>query len=359
MNTRSVPNPSRFPVLAGALLLCAAPMALQGQFDCFTNNGAITITGYAGPGGAVTIPAQINGLPVTSIGYVFWGSSIEVFAGSDLTSVTVPDSVTFIDDLAFGFCTNLSAINVSAQNPVYSSLDGVLFDKSQSTLILFPMGLGGSYAVPNSVTNIEDYAFYNCARLTSVAIPDHVALIGEGAFDECSSLSGVAIPNTVTNIGFYTFWGCSNLATVTIGKGVTNIGDYAFTHCEHLTGVYFKGDPPGVGSAVFGYNNVFDPATIYYLPNTSGWSNTFAGRPTVLWLPQAQASGSGFGVRSNQFGFNISWASGQTVVVEACTNLANPTWIPLAANTLTSDTVYFSDPQWTNCPARFYRLRGP
>jgi hypothetical protein len=65
-----------------------------------------------------------------------------------------------------------------------------------------------------------------------------------------------------------------------------------------------------------------------------------------------------FGVRSNQFGFNINWASGMTVVVEACTSLANPTWTPLATNTLTSGTAYFSDPEWSNYPGRYYRLRS-
>jgi len=66
-----------------------------------------------------------------------------------------------------------------------------------------------------------------------------------------------------------------------------------------------------------------------------------------------------FSLRTNQFGFNINWASGMTVVVEASTNLANPTWYPLATNTLTSRSAYFSDPQWANSLARFCRLRSP
>ena len=70
-----------------------------------------------------------------------------------------------------------------------------------------------------------------------------------------------------------------------------------------------------------------------------------------------QTSDASFGVRTNQFGFNITWASDMVVVVEACTNLANPTWFPLATNTLTGGSFYFSDPQWTNYPDRFYRFR--
>jgi hypothetical protein len=77
-----------------------------------------------------------------------------------------------------------------------------------------------------------------------------------------------------------------------------------------------------------------------------------------LWLPQIQTADASFGVKSNVFGFNISWASSETLVVEASTNLKS-LWIPLATNTLTSDSLYFSDPQWTNYPARFYRVRSP
>ena len=72
-----------------------------------------------------------------------------------------------------------------------------------------------------------------------------------------------------------------------------------------------------------------------------------------------QASDARFGGQTNQFSFNINWASGQTVVVEASSNLSNPDWQPVQTNTLTDGTAYFSDPQWTNYPNRFYRLRSP
>jgi len=121
-------------------------------------------------------------------------------------------------------------------------------------------------------------------------------------------------------------------------------------------GVYFLGNAPIGGSAVFsGANN----ATVYYLAWTTGWGSTFGGCPTALWKPLMQTGDVSFGVRTNQFGFNITWASGQVVVVEACMDLANPAWLPLQTNTLTGDSLYFSDPQWTNYPGRFYRLRSP
>jgi hypothetical protein len=79
----------------------------------------------------------------------------------------------------------------------------------------------------------------------------------------------------------------------------------------------------------------------------------------VLWNPQIQTSGATFGVRTNRFGFTITGTSGLVIVVEACTSLTNPIWSPLQTITLTNGSSYFSDPQWTNYPARLYRLRSP
>jgi hypothetical protein len=103
-------------------------------------------------------------------------------------------------------------------------------------------------------------------------------------------------------------------------------------------------------------------ATVFYLPGTTGWGATFGNRPTAPWFlpnPLILNFGSGFGVQSNRFGFIISWATNSSVVVEASTDLGNPVWSPVATNALTFGASYFSDPQWTNYPARFYRLRSP
>ncbi len=174
------------PALLG-FLLAIAPAA-QAQFNFTTNNGAITITGYTGSGGDVTIPDTINGLPVMSIG-------IEAFAGSTLTKATIPESVTNLTPWYYGIgafdgCTNLTAINVVAANQAYSSVNGVLFDKSQTKLMLYPPVLTGRYTIPPGVTSIGNDAFKGCS-LTEVRIPASLSYIGVAAFAYAPNLTKV------------------------------------------------------------------------------------------------------------------------------------------------------------------------
>jgi hypothetical protein len=176
------------------------------------------------------------------------------------------------------------------------------------------------------------------------------------------SAGSVVIPNStngypVTSIGASAFGYRTTLTSVTIPDSVTSIGDEAFYWCSRLTTVYFLGNAPKLGSSPFG--NTLN-AMVYYLPATTGWEAFDANsgaNPAVLWLPRAITVDGDFGVRNNQFGFNLTWASDTVVVVEACTDLANPGWTPVGTNTLTGGSSYFSDPDWTNYPVRFYRLR--
>jgi hypothetical protein len=344
-------------------------------FNYTTSDSAITITGYTGSASEVTFPSNINFLPVTTIGDL----AFAYYAGPGLTNVTIPNSVTSIGygaftfcfslssvtiprsvtnigDQAFSSCSGLKAIMVDAENALYSSLNGVLFDNSQTTLIQYPGGLGGTYTIPASVSTIGNQAFSFCSVLTSVQIPGTVTRIGDDAFIACFGLTSVTIPGSVTNFGDYVFLGCVSLSMVMIADSISDLGEGAFGECDSLAAVFFMGNTPRFDTWVFDYYN---HATIYYLSGTTGWGSTFAGRPTAVWQPEVHTSDASFGVRTNQFGFKINWAGGMVVVVEACTDLASPVWSPLRTNTLSSDSFYFSDPQWTNYPARFYRLRSP
>jgi len=121
-------------------------------------------------------------------------------------------------------------------------------------------------------------------------------------------------------------------------------------------GFYMAGNAPTVGYALFGYGS---EAVIYYLSGTTGWISSFAGRPAVLWNPLIQTGDDSFGVRNSQFGFNVTGTTNIHIVVEACTNLAQPRWLTLQRMALTNGLVHFSDPQWTNYPCRFYGIGFP
>ena len=285
------------------MLLLGLPAATQGQFTFTTNNGTISITRYIGSDSAVIIPPETNGYPVTRIGDSAFlncttvtnvsipGSvtniDVQAFTGCGLTSVTIPDSVLTIgqsaflsclslasltigsnvvsigDDAFYGCssltnvfipnsvtnfngtalseCSSLISITVDGQNPAYSSLDGVLFDKNQTKLVDYPGGLAGSYIIPGSVTSIGDSAFLFCTELIDVAIPDNVTNIGEYAFYGCA-LTNVNLPTNLVSISQYAFSGCVELTSIRIPDAVANIGANAFSGTR-LTRVTI---PPGV-----------------------------------------------------------------------------------------------------------------
>jgi hypothetical protein len=362
-------------LLAGLGLMMAGPATVQAQFTFTTTNGTITITGYTGLGGAVTIPSTTNGLQVTSIGD-------SAFFFDNLTSIVIPKSVVSIGDYAFVGCTSLTCLYFLGDAPslgtdVFDDGSAADFPSPDPAIICYLAGsigwsntMGGLPAQPYSGT-VGDFTFFLSGGVASI-----VRYAGNNqVMDVPSTIDGVP----VTTIGANAFnRSGSGLTSITIPSGVTNIGDQAFSWCPSLSSVYFCGNAPSLGPDVFDRISfglketqaIFDPATAYYLPGTTGWA-AFAtnsslasldgqtGIPTAVWQPQIQTTDSSFGVKTTAFGFNVTWANGMTAVVEASTSLVNPTWSPVTTNALNDGTLYFSDPQWTNYPNRFYRVRSP
>ncbi|MBD5239055.1 MAG: leucine-rich repeat domain-containing protein [Bacteroidales bacterium] len=158
---------------------------------------------------------------------------------SSLTSVTIPNSVTYLSRFAFENCSSLTSITIG--NSV-TAIGSSAFEGCTSLT---------SVTIPNSVTEISYSAFKDCSSLTSVTIPNSVTEIYGFAFLNCSSLTSITIPNSVTEIGQSLFKGCTSLTSITIGNSVTKIDYGAFSDCTSLTSVTIPNSVTEIGYRAF------------------------------------------------------------------------------------------------------------
>ncbi|MDR0497558.1 MAG: leucine-rich repeat domain-containing protein [Treponema sp.] len=179
----------------------------------------------------VTIPLSVTTIKdrtfyccssLTSVTIPLSITAIEDFAFSEcesLTSVIIPSSVTTIGDRAFGSCDSLTDIGTDTENSIYVSVGGVLFDKSEKTLICFPAGKSGVYTIPSSVNTVDHHAFWWCNKLTSVTIPSSVNAIGPYGFWACYNLTSVTFDGTIASSNFSDKNFNGNLRTVYLAGG--------------------------------------------------------------------------------------------------------------------------------------------
>ena len=222
-----------------------------------------TITKYIESDTVVVIPSKINGVTVTTIG-------TDAFLGLNITSVTIPASVTEIGSNAFAGCTNLTSVNyagdwskltIQSGNPaVEDAANAQLFDfaftpDNTAVIVIRYKGTAADVTIPSRykdkpVTMIDHAAFYNSA-VTSVTIPDSVTSIPDSAFGFCSQLTNISIPNSVTYIGFSAFNSCTSLKSITLPSSLSTIQSYAFYNCGNLKTIRIPVSVTSIGNCAF------------------------------------------------------------------------------------------------------------
>ena len=220
---------------------------------------------------------------------------------SKLTSIDIPNKVTKLNDNTFAYCTSLKnvsigsgctsisatafvntssidRITVSEDNKNFTVVDGVLYNKDMTTLVLYPKNCSGEFAVPDTVTTIADYAFDNSPNITKVTIGKNVKTIGfyafsgnkkletveftgnnltsieDEAFSDCIALSELNITGNGLVINSDAFYRNYALKSLTLGTGVKTINSYAFRQCTSLETVNIGNDVETIGYYAF-YNN--------------------------------------------------------------------------------------------------------
>ena len=237
----------------------------------------------------------------------------------NLTDITIPDMVNSILGNPFLRCSKLTKINVSNLNSRYSSIDGVLFDKSELSIVSFPPGKSTTYTIPNIVTDIGAQAFSHCNKLTSISIPQSVTSIDTSAFwyseslkqinvatsnSNYSSVDGVlfnklkteliicppgkigdySIPNGTHTVGRDAFLGCEYITKVSIPKSVTSIEDSAFYQCFRMAQVLIYNYAVSFGNG-YAFGDCYSLKDVYYAGTQEQWKKTSPYTDNDLFLP--------------------------------------------------------------------------
>ena len=237
--------------------------------------------------------------------------------GQSLTTLTIPEDVTVIDDYAFYNCANLTTLYMHSGitevgSSAFSGCSALTYVSTTDLNAWCRIQFKGSYAnplsyaktlrlngqivntvaFPDDITSVSAYAFCSCTSLTSVFIPEGVTSIGTSAFSNCSNLTSVSIPDSVTSIGSNAFNSCTNLSSVSLPNGLTELGTYAFQYCHKLSSVDFPAGLSTIPSYAFknciGLTQLSFPANIktidtYAFDSCSGITDLYFSRyaPTI------------------------------------------------------------------------------
>ena len=194
------------------------------------------------------------------------------FVQSIITDITISEGVESIDEAALSGANYLERIDVVEENNCFSSIDGILFNKDITTILVYPREKKDItvYAVPDTVTEIGGLAFNGCDFLEEISLPDNLKTIGDCAFYWCSKITQIQIPDTVTEIGDRTFDSCLRLTNVEFPDGVQVVGYGMFMHCKSLESVVLPDSVNVIEDSVF--YNCLNLKDVYYYGTQDNWN---------------------------------------------------------------------------------------
>lgn len=357
---------------------------------------AVTIASYTGSGGTGDYNTSYiaNEIPENS----FYIPGEEPGIGySVLTSIKLPATATSIGEMAFSFCKTLATVSISpliskigilafvgcsakisvdVNNPYFSSVDGVLFDKAKTTLIQCPLSITGNYDIPSTVKTITMYGFCFCDKLTSINIPSTVQSIGMYAFTSCSgtmnvdennlnytsrdgvlfnkklttliqcgtSISGsYIVPLTVDTIADNSFYNCSSMTSVSIPSSVSYIADLSFYNCSGLVSINLNGLPVSLTTSYNVFNNVDFETCILNVP--FGTKPLYQSAPVWNNFKNIVENTHGFILGKNKLMLlSNAGSSGKVAIIsnDAWTLSSNQSWLTLSPqNGSGNDSILF------------------
>jgi hypothetical protein len=209
--------------------------------------------------GDVVVPAYYQDKPVTSI---------YDFGSTDITSITIPASVTDLSWNIFSGCSKLANIIIDKENTHFVSEGGALFNKAKTKLIAFPTA-SGAVTIPATVTVIGSDAFLG-TTISDIIIPPNVTSIEHSAFWACRNLTSITIPASVKSIDNHAFFLCENLVTVNFENGsrLQKIENYTFSYCISLSNINIPESVTSIGVGAFrntGLTNITIPANVTHI----------------------------------------------------------------------------------------------
>ena len=175
-------------ILTGNNIIASAETGIYDNMLLYSvESGEVSITGsLENVDNSLDVPSEIDGIPVVRI----TGTAFTNCTG--IRSVSIPASVTEIESGAFAKCVNLTEIIVDEANSAYTSVNGILLDKTGTRLLRCPGGITSeTFAFPGTVTEIADTAFQSCINLTNITVPDTVSVMGRSVFSGCTALNSV------------------------------------------------------------------------------------------------------------------------------------------------------------------------